>query len=64
MRLPGTSFTLMCDDIRTTVRDLKAKGIRIDGEPEDHGWGITVTMVLPGDLEVMLYEPRHPVAIS
>ena len=57
-------FTLMCDDIRSTVADLRDRGIRTTGEPEDRGWGITVTMVLPGDLEVMLYEPRHPVAIS
>ena len=62
-RLPH-QFTLMCDDIKATVGELKGKGIRIAGEPEDHGWGITVMMVLPGDLEVMLYQPRHPVAIS
>ena len=61
---PRHQFTLMCDDIRATVGELKAKGIRIAGDPEDRGWGITVMMILPGDLEVMLYEPRHPVAIS
>lgn len=61
---PHHQFTLMCDDIKLTVRELRAKGVNIDGEPEDHGWGITVTMELPGDLEVMLYEPRHPVAIA
>jgi catechol 2,3-dioxygenase-like lactoylglutathione lyase family enzyme len=57
-------FTLMCDDIQATVRDLRGKGIRIPGEPEDEGWGISVTMVLPGELEVQLYEPRHAVAIA
>ena len=31
---------------------------------EDEGWGITVTMTLPGDAKMMLYEPRHAVAIS
>jgi hypothetical protein len=29
----------------------------------DEGWGVTTTLVLPGDVEVMLYEPRHPTAI-
>ena len=57
-------FTFMCNDINGTIRDLKAKGVRVEGEPRDEGWGITVMLVLPGDLHVMLYEPRHPVAIT
>ena len=57
-------FTLMCNDINGTVRDLKAKGVQVEGEPKSEGWGVTVTLVLPGDLKVMLYEPRHPVAIT
>ena len=57
-------LSLMCDDIGSTVRELREKGIEIEGEPEDEGWGITTTMVLPGGVQVMLYEPRHPVAIS
>jgi hypothetical protein len=56
--------SFMCDDIRATVADLRSRGVRIDGEPEDQGWGISVMMTLPGDVEVQLYEPRHPVAIS
>ena len=57
-------LSLMCDDIHATVRDLRAKGIEVRGEPEDEGFGITATMVLPGGVEVMVYEPRHAVAIS
>lgn len=57
-------FSLMCDDIDTTVRELRAKGVRIEGEPQNEGWGITVTLVLPGDCRVMLYQPRHPLAID
>lgn len=56
--------TFMCDDVERTVRELRAKGIDIPGEPEDEGWGITVTMRLPGGVEVMLYEPRHATAID
>ncbi len=55
---------LMCDDIRATVAELKFKGVEVRGEPEDEGFGITVTLVLPGGVEVLLYEPRHPVAIE
>jgi len=57
-------LTLMCDDIRATSRQLAAKGIEVAGEPEDEGWGITVMLKLPGGVDVMLYEPRHPVAIG
>jgi catechol 2,3-dioxygenase-like lactoylglutathione lyase family enzyme len=53
-------LTLMCDDIGATVRDLRAKGIEVKGDPEDEGWGISVMLGLPGGVEVMLYEPRHP----
>lgn len=54
---------LLCDDIDATVAELQAKGIEFRGEPEDMGYGIQTTMVLPGGVEVWLYEPRHPTAI-
>jgi predicted enzyme related to lactoylglutathione lyase len=57
-------FSLMCDDIEATVRELRAKGVDVKGEPEDEGYGITVMLGLPGGVEVQLYEPRHPVAIE
>jgi hypothetical protein len=57
-------ITFMCDDIQKTIGELQSKGIIIHGKPEDEGWGITVMMELPGGVEVMLYQPRHPVAID
>ena len=57
-------ISLMCDDIRKTIAELRGKGVEIKGEPEDEGFGITVMLGLPGGVEVMLYEPRHPVAIT
>ena len=60
---PRHELTLMCDDIHATVADLREKGIEIRGEPEAVGFGVHVTMVLPGGVEVMLYEPRHATAI-
>jgi catechol 2,3-dioxygenase-like lactoylglutathione lyase family enzyme len=56
-------LTLMCDDINATVTELRAQGVVVKGEPQDEGFGITTTLVLPGDLEMMLYEPRHRTAI-
>jgi hypothetical protein len=56
--------SFMCHDIRATVADLRARGVRIDGEPQDQGWGISVMMSLPGDCQVQLYQPRHKTAIA
>jgi hypothetical protein len=58
------AFSLMCDDIHATVGELRSKGVPVDGEPQDHGYGITVMVTLPGGLKVQIYEPRHPVAID
>ena len=60
---PRHELSLMCDDIHATVADLRERGIEIRGEPEAAGFGVQVTMVLPGGVEVMLYEPRHITAI-
>jgi len=57
-------ITFMCDDIAATIAELQGKGVTVRGEPEDEGWGVTTTLDLPGGVEVMLYEPRHPVAAS
>lgn len=59
---PHHEISLMCDNITSTVAELKAKGVEFRGEPEQVRWGVVTTMVLPGGVDVMLYEPRHPVA--
>src|SRR5688500_4269768 len=56
--------SLMCDGIHATVRELRAKGIQVHGVPEAHGYGSTVMATLPGGVEIQVYEPRHPLAIS
>ncbi len=56
-------LSLMCDDIHATMEELRQKGVEFRGEPEDEGFGIGVTMLLPGGAELLLYEPRHETAI-
>ena len=56
--------SFMCDDLDATIAELRAKGIEIQGEPDNEGWGITTTMILPGGLDVLLYQPLHPLAIT
>ena len=57
-------LTFMCDDIKKTIAELRAKGVTVVGDPKDEGYGITTMLHLPGGCEVMLYEPRHPTALS
>jgi len=61
---PRHEFSLMCDDIAETIRELRAKGVEAQGEPKDEGWGITTMLKLPGGVRVQLYQPRHPVAAA
>jgi catechol 2,3-dioxygenase-like lactoylglutathione lyase family enzyme len=56
-------LSLICDDVYATRADLRARGIEVRGEPEDLGFGVGVTIVLPGGVELLLYEPRHLTAI-
>ena len=58
------AISFMCDDMDSTIADLNAKGLRFHGPPVDMGWGIGTTAVLPGGVEVMIYEPKHPQAIE
>jgi predicted enzyme related to lactoylglutathione lyase len=58
------SISLMCDDVGATVAELTAKGAEFAGEVEDLGFGLAVSMKVPGADEILLYEPRHPEAFG
>jgi hypothetical protein len=60
---PSHQLSFMCDDITATMADLAAKGIVFQGEPQAMGFGVGAIMVLPGAVDVLLYEPRHATAI-
>jgi hypothetical protein len=51
---------LMCDDIEATMSELRDKGVGFRGDPVEDSFGITTTMLLPGGVEVLLYQPTHP----
>ena len=55
---------LMCDDIRATVAELKAKGVDVSDEISDEGFGLMTSVALPGGGELALYEPRHASPLS
>jgi catechol 2,3-dioxygenase-like lactoylglutathione lyase family enzyme len=51
---------LMCDDIRATLADLRARGVEVAREVSDQGWGLLAAIRLPDGSEFPIYEPRHP----
>ena len=55
---------LMCDDIKATVAELKAKGVELTKEVSDEGFGLITSLRLPGGGELALYEPKHPTPLS
>jgi predicted enzyme related to lactoylglutathione lyase len=60
----GHELYLMCDDINTTVEELKGKGVEFSTGIRDAGWGLLTTMTLPDGSDLALYEPRHPSPLS
>jgi predicted enzyme related to lactoylglutathione lyase len=50
---------LMCDDIESTMRELRDKGVAFDGSVADQPWGRVTKIVLPSGGRLGLYEPRH-----
>lgn len=52
----------MCDDLATTMDDLRAKGIEFEEAVEERSYGKVTSMLLRGGLTMMLYEPTHPTA--
>jgi predicted enzyme related to lactoylglutathione lyase len=53
---------LMCDDLAETIKELEAKGAEFSGEPQDAGFGLLATLLVPGAGSIGLYQPKHPTA--
>jgi hypothetical protein len=51
--------SLMCDDLDATMADLASRGAEFDGDVRDEGWGISVSLRVPGAGALMLFEPRY-----
>jgi catechol 2,3-dioxygenase-like lactoylglutathione lyase family enzyme len=60
----GHELYLMCDDVESTMRELRAKGVEFTQDVSDQGWGLLTRFRLPGGGAVGMYEPRHPRAID
>jgi len=51
-------FYLMCDDLKSAMSALDAKGVQCS-EPQELPWGTLTRIKLPGGGELGLYEPKH-----
>jgi predicted enzyme related to lactoylglutathione lyase len=50
---------LMCDDIETTVAELKRKGVEFTEPVKNAGFGLLTAMKIPGGSVLNLYQPKH-----
>src|SRR4051794_4506588 len=55
---------LVCDDVEATVAELTARGVPVEGEITDQGWGRLTSVALPGGGRIGVYEARHPTAFD
>lgn len=53
----------MCDDLKTEIAALAAKGVQCS-EIQEAGWGSVTSLRLPGGGEIGLYQPRHAMALK
>lgn len=52
-------LSFYCDDIHGTVADLRSRGVVLDHEVEDHGYGLVTHVTIPGGVRIQIYEPRY-----
>jgi len=57
---PGHELYFMCDELDSTIRDLRSRGVEFTQEVTDERWGRVSRIRLPGGGEIGIYEPRHP----
>lgn len=50
---------LICDNIESTVAELKAKGVEFTQPVKNAGFGLLTAMKVPDGTEIFLYEPKH-----
>ena len=59
----GAALYLMCDDLSSTMKDLRAKNVKFS-PVEEAQWGTVTTFRLPSGASIGLYQPKHPTALK
>lgn len=56
----GTAaISFYCDDIRATMDEMQARGVKFTAPVEDHGYGLVTFFEVPGGFSVQLYQPHY-----
>lgn len=60
----GHELYFVCDDLDSTMSELRAKGVQFTRDVSEERWGRLTAIRLPGGGEIGMYQPRHPLAID
>ena len=52
-------ISFYCDDIESTVTELKSRGVAFTDEITDVGFGLATHFRVPGGFDMRLYQPRY-----
>ena len=52
-------ISFYCDDIHQTISELQGRGVEFTSDIVDQGWALSTQFLMPGDIDVMLYQPRY-----
>ena len=52
-------ISFFTDDVKGTVKELAARGVKFDDTIADHGYGFVTHFTMPGGVRVQLYEPKY-----
>ena len=52
-------ISFYCEDIQSTVAELRAKGVEFKGEIEDLNYGYVTNILAPGGVEIQLYQGKY-----
>jgi hypothetical protein len=52
-------ISFYCDDIESTVAELRGRGVEFSDQVSDQGYGLTIHFTMPGNVKVELYQPKY-----
>ena len=47
------------ENLEETVKELQGRGVEFNEEIKDEGFGYTIHLFIPGDIKVLLYQPKY-----
>ncbi len=52
-------ISFFCDDIETTVAEMRERGVTFRDEITEAEWGRMIHFTMPGDVKVLMYQPKY-----